>query len=277
MPGRDTTFSLRQAQDLVGVSRAVIDALIDAGFVTPAAIPSRGRRLSFQDLMLLRTAHALRQARVPPRRIVGALQRLRAALPEALPVTGLRISAAGGQVVVRDAQGDWEPETGQQLLAFEVTPTPSGRLVILPRPQPDDDVATLFQRAVALETVDPRRAEAAYRAALAREPDHLDSLLNLGAMLCEQRRCGDAVALYDAALARQPDVAWLHFNRAIALEDQDEVALAAQAYAHSLQLDPALADAHFNLARLLELASDHQGAIRHLNAYRRLTTREDAP
>ena len=91
------------------------------------------------------------------------------------------------------------------------------------------------------------------------------------ALLCEDGRCDDAVALYDAAVMRIPASAELHFNRAIALEDggRDRDALAS--YERCLELDPACADAHFNAARLSENLGEFQSAVRHYNAYRRMT------
>ena len=84
---RDERYSLRHVESSLGVSRAVIDGLVDAGFVTPALGPRNQRRFTFQDLMLLRTAHELRQAKVAPKRIVEALSKLRAALPEGAALT----------------------------------------------------------------------------------------------------------------------------------------------------------------------------------------------
>jgi hypothetical protein len=39
-----------------------------------------------------------------------------------------------------------------------------------------------------------------------------------------------------------------------------------------LAIDPRLADAHFNLSRLYEKAGKRAAALRHLGAYRRLTS-----
>src|SRR5215470_4726410 len=74
----------------------------------------------FQDLVLLRTAHGLARARVPPRRVKRALSELLRQLPPERPLSGVRISAAGGQVVVRDRDAVWQPESGQMLLDFSV-------------------------------------------------------------------------------------------------------------------------------------------------------------
>jgi len=96
-PDQDaSTFTLRRVQAMLGLSRHIVSGLIDAGFVTP----TRGRRnewrFTFQDLMLLRTAHALQEQNIPARRILRSLARLKATLPAELPLSGLRITAIGG-------------------------------------------------------------------------------------------------------------------------------------------------------------------------------------
>jgi tetratricopeptide (TPR) repeat protein len=101
-------------------------------------------------------------------------------------------------------------------------------------------------------------------------PDHADAYLNLGAMMCEDGRCGDAVRLYDVALQHCPGEALLHFNRAVALEDLQREREALAGYERCLALAPELADAHYNAARLHEQLGQTQRALRHYSAYRRL-------
>ncbi len=122
----------------------------------------------------------------------------------------------------------------------------------------------------ALESSDKAAAEAAYRRALERDPGYANAFINLGALLCEAERCGEAVVLYDEAIRRCPDHALLYFNRAIALEDQGRLSDALASYESGLRLDPGLADAYFNAARLYEQRGDGKQALRHFGAYRRL-------
>jgi hypothetical protein len=264
------TFSLRRVQEMLGLSRTVLSGLIAAGFVTPARGPRNALRFSFQDLMLLRTAHALHAARIPPRKILQSLAKLRASLPEALPITGLRITAVGANVAVRDRDTHWDADSGQLLMDFEVAPRGGSIAFLAPEPPAADPARAAFERATALESTDAGAAEHAYRDALALAPDYVDAYLNLGAMLCERARCDEAVALYDAAVERCPESALIHFNRAIALEDQQRCDDAVASYERCLVLDASLADAHFNLGRLQERLGDARSALRHFSAYRRL-------
>ena len=271
-----STYTIRSIQEMLGLSRGVITSLVAAGFVKPGRGPRNEYRFTFQDVVLLRTAVELQGARIAPRKILRALRQLKATLPGELPLTGLRITAVGNDVTVRDGRSQWQAESGQLVMDFELAPA-QGTVTLLqrkaapPPPRPAaDDSDTVFSLGEALEQSDRRAAEAAYRKVLALDPDHTGAYLNLGALLCESRRCGEAVALYDEALRRHPDEALLHFNRAVALEDKGRTADALAGYDTSLRLDPALADAHYNAARLHEQLGDAKKALRHLSAYRRL-------
>lgn len=263
---------------MLGLSRAVITGLINAGFVTPTRGKRREYRFSFQDVVLLRTAHALQAAHVPARRIVGSLRRLRATLPSELPLTGLRITAVGGDVAVREGEIQWSAESGQLLIDFEVKPGHGSVQFLAARPTPDagadadaDDAAqTWFERGVALEAKQPAQAERAYREAIARAPNFVDPYLNLGVLLGDTGRAAQAAACYAQGLVHCPHEALLHFNLGVALEDLGQPVDALRAYAACLRLAPTLADAHYNAARLHEEAGHAAQAIRHYSEYRRL-------
>ncbi|MDQ6627084.1 MAG: tetratricopeptide repeat protein [Pseudomonadota bacterium] len=269
-----STYTFRSIQEMLGLSRGVVSGLIASGFVAPGRGARNEYRFTFQDVVLLRTAVELQDARIAPRKIVAALRSLRAKLPAELPMTGLRITAVGNDVAVRDGGSQWQAESGQLVMDFELAPAKGTVAFLQRRPSRAasvvDDAVAAFSRGEALEASDRRGAEAAYRKVLAIDPDHADAYLNLGALLCEGSRCDEAVTLYDEALRRHPGEALLHFNRAIALEDQSRPGEALASYNESLRLDPDLADAHYNAARLHEQLGDAKKAVRHLSAYRRL-------
>lgn len=263
-------YSVKRVHELLGLAPAVVRTLVARGFVRPERGPRRQWLFSFQDLLLLKTAHSLRRSRVPTQRITAALDSLRRGLPQDMPLSGLRITSAGGEVVVREPGGVRQAATGQWLLDFEVRVDDQDVVRVLDRGVAQAPEPSAFERAQDLEAADPVQAERAYRAILDAHPGHVDARVNLGAMLCEQGRCREAVELFDAAAAVGVSDALLSFNHAIALEDVGDVARSADAYRHALALDPGLADAHYNLGLLLERSGDAQGALRHLNAYRRL-------
>ena len=268
---------------MLGLSTATVSRLVEAGFVTPSRGPRNEYLFSFQDVVLLRTAHRLQVAKIPPRKIVKALASLREQLPEQLPLSGLRISAVGNGVAVHAGGVQWDAESRQMLLDFEVAPA-GGTVTLIGREldattaaAPAKPPATAHGEADAqvahareLEASDPVAAERAYRAAIAHAPAAADAYLNLGALCYEGGRLDDALAIYDQGLAHCPNESRLHYNRALALEDlrRDDDALAA--YEACLRLAPDFADAHFNAARLYEQLGRGQLALRHFSAYRRL-------
>lgn len=280
------TWSLRRVQETLGLSRRVVHGLIAAQFVKPTRGPRNQLTFSFQDLVLLRTAFGLQRASIPPRKILQALTALREELPASLPLTGLRITAEGADVVVRGADGPREAVSGQWVMDFAVVADAMGSLTVLsasaPEPAVDDRGSPVsaaevhFRRGEALEAADRAAAADAYRQALALEPGFSGAAINLGAMLCEDGACGEAVAVFASVLQHGDGDPLLHFNHAVALEDLGETQAAQASYAKALAGDPLLADAHFNLARLLRAQGDQQGALRHWNAYRRLERERDA-
>jgi tetratricopeptide (TPR) repeat protein len=267
-----STFTLRRVQAMLGLSRTIVAGLIAEGFVAPTRGPRNEWRFTFQDLMLLRTAHALRASQIPPRKILRSLARLKAALPQELPLTGLRITAIGADVAVRDRSGQWQADSGQLLMDFDVAPVASS-VAFLARdssPPAPPGAPAWFDRGLALEASDRAAAEAAYRQALALAPDHEEAYLNLGAMFSEAGRFAELATLSEMAVRHCPASPLIHFNRGVALDHLERLPEAMASYEQSLVLDPTLADAHYNLGRLREQMGDKRGALRHFSAYRRL-------
>jgi len=273
IPAQQATFTLRGAQEKLGLSRTVLSGLISAGFVTPSRGTRNEHRFTFQDLALLRTAYALQKSNIAPRKILASLAKLKASLPAEIPLTGLRITAVGTDVAVRDGHGKLEAAaSGQYLLDFDVAGA-GAKVSFLDRAPTvvsGPDAAAYFRQGEKLEAHDGAAALAAYRQAIALDPSFADAYLNLGAMLCEAQHCEAAVALYDSAILACPKSALIRFNRAVALDDLGRLEDAVASYEASLKLDPTLADAHFNIARLKERLGDSRSALRHFNAYRKL-------
>ena len=263
------TYSLRDIQSMLGLSRAVVSGLIDAGFVTPQRGPRREYRFTFQDIVVLRTAHGLQAAKIPPRRIVQTLRRLRARLPAEMPLSGLRITAVGNEIAVHEGRTRWQADSGQLLMDFELQPG-GGSVRRLSRTEPSAARVDWLARGASLEASDPAGAERSYRAAIAQDAERPDAYLNLGVLLAEHGRHDEAIGLYRQALLHCPDEPLLHFNLAVALEDAHRVPEARTRYEHCLRLSPDMADAHFTLARLHEQRGEGAQAIRHYSAYRRL-------
>ncbi|MGE5169331.1 MAG: tetratricopeptide repeat protein [Rudaea sp.] len=270
-PEGDHGYTLQDVERLLGLPKSIVRALIDAGFVAPLRGRRREFRFSFQDLVVLRTAQGLVEAKLPTARILRSLRRLRTQLPPQMPMSGLRVEAVGDAIVVREGNAQWQPDDGQYLLRFHVE-SPGGRLAFLdpspsaPAPSGDE----LFERASELEESNPAVACGLYREAIAAEPGHAAAYINLGRLLHARGQWPEAETAYREGLTHCGPDATLYFNLALVLEDLHRAADAADAYRAALREDPALPEAHYNLALLCEAAGLRQEAFRHLSAYRRL-------
>ena len=263
-------FGVREVERLLRLPRSTIRALVDAGFVSPARGPRNSLRFSFQDLIVLRTAQALVEAKVPAKRINRSIRRLRASLPAAMPLSGLTIKAEAGSLVVREGLHRWQADSGQYLLTFEGDPV-GGSLSVLRVHEPR--AVEWLARGAALEDADPDAAMQAYRRAIAADSALLEAHVNLGRLLHESGRLREAESVYAAALVSHPEEALLHYNRGVLLCDLGRKNEALEAYEHALRLRPRFADCLYNLALLCEELERPREAIRHMSQYRRLTAR----
>jgi tetratricopeptide (TPR) repeat protein len=264
-------YSLREVGKLLGLSRSILGRLIDAGFVSPTRGSRREYRFSFRDLVLLRAAQGLTEAKIPSSRILRSLRRLRSQLPQQVPLDGLRIEAVGDAVVVSEGQKQWRPDDGQYVMQFQVA-SPDGRLALFgPAEAPPPTEESWFEQGLALERTSAEQACEAYRRALDADPTHCSACINLGRLLHELGRMHEAEDVYTKGLAACGAEGTLLFNLAVLLEDMHRGDDAAAAYRAALAAAPDLADAHFNLARLCEARGLRQEAVRHLSAFRKLT------
>jgi tetratricopeptide (TPR) repeat protein len=271
------SYSVRDVERLLQLSPATTRGLIRAGFVKPARGERREYRFSFQDLIVLRTARALSEAKIPAKRIRRALASLRRELPESVPLSGLAISALGDHVVVRDGEARWQAESGQYVLGLDVT-VEDGVLKVVEHKAPTPEVAQpeviadWFSQALSLEDSDPHGALEAYRQAAEADPQNVATWTNWGRLLHEQGQAQEASDVYRRGLTQAGRDSLLLFNQGVLLEDLGDIGAALNAYQTALEEDPDLADCHYNLARLYESLGKAQHAIRHLGQYRRLVS-----
>ena len=114
----------------------------------------------------------------------------------------------------------------------------------------------------------PLEAEAEYQCALAIDPQHVDSLNNLGTLYLESGRAAEAESRYRLALTVRPHdpQTWNLLGRA--LQAQRQTAEAQRCFRMALEIDPNHADAHNNLGitlfderRFDEAAASHRQSI----------------
>ncbi len=289
---------MREVERVLQLPRSTLQGLVRLGFVHPSRGPRRQYLFSFQDLIILRAAHALVQANIPRRRIRRSMGQLRERLPQAVPLSGLAICAIGDRVVVREGANHWQADDGQYLLGLDVS-MEGGILRVIERRQgragaaPGSGTPALeradtsstdptraaagagewFSEALRLESTDAVAAIAAYARAAQADPVNAPAWTNWGRLLHEQGDARAAQKVYRRALERCGADSLLLFNLGVALEDLHDLDGALSAYHAAISEDPNLADCHYNLARLYESAGKTQHAIRHLGQYRRLMVR----
>jgi tetratricopeptide (TPR) repeat protein len=284
-------YSMRDVERVLQLPRSTLQGLVRLGFVHPARGPRRQYLFSFQDLIILRAARALLEANIPRGRIRRSLGQLRERLPDALPLSGLAISAVGDRVVVREGTQHWQADDGQYLLGLDVS-VQNGVLKVLEH-APKKAAAPVaganevmsagdasgadewFSAALRLESTDPASAIGAYARCAEADPENSAAWLNWGRLLHERGDTRAAEKVYRRALEQCGADSLLLFNLAVALEDLGKTDAALDAYHAAISEDPNFADCHYNLARLYESAGKTQHAIRHLGQYRRLVTRNE--
>lgn len=276
------TFSVQDVERVLRLSRSTIRGLIKTGFVQPARGPKRQLLFSFQDLIVLRAARALLEAKISRRRINRSLEDLRRHLPEQMPLSGLSISAVGDRVVVRDGQNHFQVDDGQYVLGLDVSVENGVIRVVehketsappaLDKTPAGESADDWFDKALNLEDADARAAQAAYERVVELEPDFVAAWINLGRLLHTRHDEKKAELVYRRGIQECGANPVLFFNLGVVLEDLGKIDDAIEAYQNALGEDPNMADGHFNLARLYEAQGKEQHAIRHLGQYRRLTT-----
>lgn len=249
--------SVVEVAGLLGLTPAATRQLIEAVFDGPRDV------LSFQDLVLLRTARE-----VPKARLTEALARVRTELPANQPLSAVTLQKVGKELVVNAGAAKWNAASGQQLLDLDRS---QGRGATWLRPVPTRDADALFAAAVRLEETDAAGALEAYAEAVAADPHHADAHVNLGRLLHQHGRLREAEAHYVAALVSRPTDATACFNLAVVLEDLGKLDDAVARYRETLELDPHIVDAYFNLSRLYEKKGEKLAALRNLKDYARLS------
>lgn len=278
-------YSVEDVARLLGLSLKQVQGYVKSGFLAPARDGEGALRFSFQDVVLLRTAKGLVGARIPSARVKRALARLRQQLPDGRPLTGVAIAADGKRIVVRDGGAQWNPESGQVLLDFQVRELHDEAQALTawkPKAEPKKDPAAEKRQAaedwyqtgcIREDEGDKDGALAAYKKAIALDGEHADAHINAGRVCHERRELANAVRHYQRALELRSDDAVAAFNLGVAFEDQERLDEAVGAYLTAVSSDPRAADAHYNLAGLYERLGDRAGAIRHLRAYKKLVGR----
>lgn len=254
-------FTLSEIARLLKVTTGRLRTLDRSGVVSPTG-RKRGRRAyTFADLIQLRAAQSLLNSDVRLRDVNRAMLALKKALPRvARPLAELRIVSDGRNIVVRTADGNFEPLSGQMVLDFEVK-TLRDDVVRVLRPAAGRERSRtayeLYLKASELDE-DPATmndAEALYRRALELDPWLTIAYTNLGNIAFRRQNTEAAESLYRKALeldSRQPEA---QYNLGYMMLERGQADEAIPLFHGAIDVDPGFADAYFNLA----MAYEHSG------------------
>jgi tetratricopeptide (TPR) repeat protein len=265
-------YSTREVAGLLNVRPDHIRHYVRRGLLLPLRNGRGHYRFSFQDVVFLRTAKALRDASVGVRRSYRALTKLKDDLAQFKSLSSVRIYADGHVVVVRDDDKAWEVESGQLTMDFSV-PDLAENVAHLARssagggkPLEELDSDEWYNLGLDLEEVDPKQAPNAYREAVRLDAQNADAHVNLGRLYQLDGDVRGAKRHYELALAIAPTHELANYNLGTVFDELEDLDKAVSYYKRA----PDIPDAHFNLSRLHELEGDEFNARRHLRMYENL-------
>lgn len=237
----------------------------------PSTRTQRQPKFSFQDLLILRTANGLLEAGIPVGRVRKVLASLKRQLPDGQALSHVKIYADGRRVVVWDATGQWQPDSGQFLLNFEAEEVNRpAKIRTLPAQRHASRTRLTahqwYERALELEQDSPEEACRAYEEAVKIDPTLVEVYLNLGLLYHIADRLDRAEACYRSAIQHGPDEALGYFNLAGVLSQKGDRHGAIVAYTAAIQREPDLTEAHEQLARLYDAEGNTTMAFRHGSA-----------
>ena len=267
------SLGTKEVATLLGISEPRVRRFVHAGFLSPSRTSRGAFVFTFRDLVLMRTAKGLVQERVSARRMQAVLRKLRKQLPEDKHLAGVRVFVDGKDVVVQDADAIWNPESGQSLFDFDVGALEAEVQKLRPKPRLAKSVpigADGWHRR-GVEASDPAEAIAAFRHAIACDPEHFEALLSWGAASRSQSDLEAACTLFSRAKALRPEDPIPSFELARTHQLIGDVASAVDGFRAAIEIEPLYRDAYLYLARLYEQTGETQLALRMWSDWRKLS------
>ena len=271
-------YTTKEVAELIGINSDQVRHYVRRKLIEPGRGVRGEFRFSFQDVVLLRTAKRLLDAKVTTRKAYRALVKLKEELSQVESLSSVRIYANGPNVVVRDDNHVWEVETGQVALDFAVEEA-VGRVEelsdahLLDAARGSDLTSDeWYNLGLDLEEVEPIKAPDAYKEAIRIDPKNADAHVNLGRLYQLRGDLKHAKRHYELALTARPGHQLAYYNLGTVFDELDEIEKASDYYEKALGIP----DAHYNLARICELNGDEVSALRHMRQYRDLIDEDSA-
>ncbi len=275
-----TGYSTRQVAGLIGLPPARIRHYARRALVMPERGPRNEYRFGFRDVVVLRIAKRLLDARVSSQRTLKSLLDITSGGAPG-GVCGAHLVADGQRVLVRESDRLWEIDSGQGAFDFVADQNAGDREAnrsaevaqlnsdnwLLARERCAQTSSEWYNLGLDLEDVDLDRAINAYRQAIELNDANADARVNLGRLLQLDGLPTEALQHYASALDIAPEHQLALYNLGTVFDERDDHDQAAAYYRRAGDVP----DAHYNLARLFELAGDELSARRHLRCYRQLS------
>jgi tetratricopeptide (TPR) repeat protein len=268
-PEVEQQFTRSEVERMTGATRQQLDYWSRLRLLQPRSRWGE-RFFNFSDLVAVEALRRLTTQRIPAHRLSRVVQALERQLGRtASPLSSLRISVAGDEVVVREPgpQGrPIEPLTGQFVMDFETARLESKIHSLGPRTAEE-----WFELAMTLDGNAETQAEAAhaYRQAIKAAPEWIDAHINLGTALFHLGRLQESREAFCAAVKIDRRHALAHFNLGCICDRLGDNEQSMHEFRAALTCSPEMAEAHLNLALVYEKLHRKAEAGRHLSAYLR--------
>ena len=262
-------FSTNEVASILNLTNSRVRSFVRAGFIEPERNKKKTLQFGFRDLLFLKTAKGLLDAKVPVKKVIRVLSSLKKRIPNEESLVRLKVYADGRRIVVRDGTVNYQPDTGQFLFDFDPhTVLRAAQLVTRKTVKQNLTAKDWFSRGCELEEASPEEAISAYQRAIELDPTMGDAHVNLGRLLHKAGSLVLSEEHYRAALAIDPEEPTAHFNLGVLLEDSKRPRDAARSYEAAIERDPAFADAHYNLGLVLDALGQKKDAFNHLRTAR---------
>lgn len=255
-PGRlmSGIYSVKDVSRLFEISEGRLRYWDRSGILSPTGRTGRKKVYTFQDLIAIRSVKTLLDNGISLQKTRRILEKLKEAIPRSShPISKLRVMSDAKTVVVADADREYDADTGQLLLDFDVGTFEQEVVSKLPDKAEEERRKSAYEwylEGCALdenpETVP--YAEEAYHKAIHMDPTLANAYTNLGNLLYRKGATEDARVLYQKAIEVDQNQPEAHYNLGFLEFEGRHFNEASICFARAVALDDTFADAHFNLA-----------------------------
>lgn len=262
-------FTRSEVERMTGATRQQLDYWSRLRLLQPRSRWGE-RFFNFSDLVAVEALRRLTAQRIPAQRLSRVVQALDRQLGNAAaPLSSLRISVTGDEVVIREPgpQGrSIEPLTGQFVMDFETS-----QLECKVHSLGTRTAEEWFDLAMTLDGNQETMGEAvdAYQRAIKSAPEWLEPHINLGTALFHLGRLSESREAFCAAVKIDRRHALAHFNLGCICDRLGDGDRAIYEFRAALACAPEMAEAHLNLGLVYEKQNRKNESRDHFSAYLR--------